>query len=596
MSTIETLDDTKNVEEIRSSEINDNNKYTADQKSEQCISSSISKVTSNPTSECQSGIKNSDSDILNNEPVPQGIQEKNGPSEMEGHNESLVRENSENDNSQPTTKNIPLTPSKSHLERKHEDRDLVTQKVEPQDTKEIRTSSEIDGNAPPPVCETSQRHMETPISQSNSSTISESKQNIQNGDNNIPSQELSSQDSQKKNRSSEIEDNAEPPDCGKITPDTSPSISKSIPSTTSENQPNPVFKNDEDSSTTKVVGPQNTIKKKQPSEIDDNDQNLVCKRNIQDPSQSISKSIPSTTPETRSKPLIQNDDNKIPSQELDPQDTKKKTGSSETNDNNKIAVCDKTELDTSPSISTSTTSESQPKPVLTHDNENVLTPKNDHSRNQLVQDAVKDSTINIVSKSDISTGSSSGDNDATNLDKKEAIVKSDSHDDLESKSSILPDLSNDSNVTPVEVKALNESPSLNRLRKSGNTGLSQNNLAADTNSTDENGPTLSEKSEVSIKIEPTVQNDEENKKNVTDMDRASLVSIRAPFQSISRGGPIDGDTLIGTPKQKKSVSFMMETKQVSQEAFTSIQLDDTEDEHDAGNYSLNLFYIPSLLI
>ena len=143
----------------------------------------------------------------------------------------------------------------------------------------------------------------------------------------------------------------------------------------------------------------------------------------------------------------------------------------------------------------------------------------------------------------------------------------------------LLDLVNDTKVSTVEIE---ESPSLDR--KLQNSGLSLNNVIP---STDKNEHNLVENSEISLKTSQTAKNGVETK-NLSDRDckdvsqAYSVASTRAPFQSISRGGQSEGNTSISTNKQKKSVSFKVDIKQVPQEAFTSIELSDPEDEAGKG--------------
>ena len=78
------------------------------------------------------------------------------------------------------------------------------------------------------------------------------------------------------------------------------------------NPPNTVLKNGDDNNITQELCSQNTEKRNEASEADDNDQKLLCKDGEPDTSQFVSVSIASIAPENISKPVITNDENNIP--------------------------------------------------------------------------------------------------------------------------------------------------------------------------------------------------------------------------------------------------------------------------------------------
>ena len=235
----------------------------------------------------------------------------------------------------------------------------------------------------------------------------------------------------------------------------------------------------------------------------------------------------------------------------------------------------------------SNTSEIQTKKK--EDDDRSVTDKLDTKDSQPTEVASDDSTADNVEKSQ-SNASTNSAND--NLQSLNSAEKSNSQQDLENESPDLNDVSNNSKDCPVEINLLNESPSKDRKQKNACTGSAQDNLSDDKGSTNDDSKSSDQVSEKDIRIEPTPL---ENKATKTDADSNTLFAktpaLRGHFQSFSKASAPDEDNTLGVPKQKKSVSFMInDTKEESPEAFTSIQLSDPEDEIDKGKKFLSLMF------
>ena len=284
----------------------------------------------------------------------------------------------------------------------------------------------------------------------------------------------------------------------------------------------------------------------------------VCKEILKENAQSITKASP--LPDSRSENNSTNN--------IDLQNTKENNTPLSIENKDHLSICKESNPDISETQlenASFTISENQLVQIKSH--EGVVTNKSNVQYNQPNKDVGKDSIPDCFcqTESDICINASDDEKSIVKESKEHSLEKSVSKDELENKSSDYEAVQSDLCILPVEIKVLNDSPSVQRKRKNAYLGLAQGNISADKSSIDENKGNSIENTEKAVNTEVKIkQNEETQTENRTDI--------------------LDVKT-IETPKQKKSVSFMIDFKDFSPEpeVFTTVELSDPDVSVDKGN-------------
>ena len=206
-------------------------------------------------------------------------------------------------------------------------------------------------------------------------------------------------------------------------------------------------------------------------------------------------------------------------------------------------------------------------PGIKNNEKDILANKSSVQNNQPNNDTGKDSIPDSISKTEpnICINALDDDNSIIEDSKQHSHEKSVSKDEIENKSSDHEVVGSNLCISPVEIKVLNDSPSVERKRKKAYLGLAQNNNSSDKSSIDEDRGNTGEITEKDVNPEPKIKQIEVTQ---TEND-AAILDVKT----------------IETPKQKKSVSFMIDFKDFSPEpeVFKSVELSDPDVAVDKGN-------------
>ena len=284
----------------------------------------------------------------------------------------------------------------------------------------------------------------------------------------------------------------------------------------------------------------------------------VCIKAKQKNSQSITKTF--SIPDSKSE--------KDSPEEIDLQNTKEKNSALRIENKDEQLICEESNPDTSetPLENVSFTKpESQNMHMKSH--EGVITNKINVQNNQPNKDIGKNSISESISQTEpnICINASDDEKSIVKESKEHSLEKSVSEDELENKISDHEVVRSDLCTSPVEIKILNDSPSVERKRKNAYLGLAQNKISSDKSSIDENKGNTIEITEKNVNTEAKIkQNEETQTENST-----AILDVKT----------------IESRKQKKSVSFMIDFKDFSPEpeVFTSVELSDPDVTVDKGN-------------
>ena len=285
----------------------------------------------------------------------------------------------------------------------------------------------------------------------------------------------------------------------------------------------------------------------------------VCKEVTQENHKSITK-----TP-----PLLDSKSEKDSIEEINLQNPKEKNSPLCIKNKDQLSLTEESNLDTSETQLKkfpSQLSENQIMPMKSH--EGAVSKKSNVQYDQPNKDGGKDSIPDCVSQTESNICINASDDKIKSVvkeSKEHSLKKSVSKDELENKSSDHEVVQSDLCISPVEIKVLNDSPSVERKRKNASLGLAQNNISNDKSSIDENKGNKIEITEKAANTEAKIKQNEETQTE----NRAAILDVKT----------------IETPKQKKSVSFMIDCKDFSPEpeVFTSVELSDPDVAVDKGN-------------